>query len=113
VHNLAASLLRKSTESLFNELLEAWLDLRSHAAIPTLRSVCRTRVSRLQSRFCEDIRRTEIPRPNLILLDLMMSRMNGWEFLQGKSSDLLIAIHDRAARFRPARPEQCTSGQTC
>jgi hypothetical protein len=31
VHNLAASLLRKPTESLFNELLEAWLDLRSHS----------------------------------------------------------------------------------
>jgi CheY-like chemotaxis protein len=64
----------------------------SHAAIPTLRSVCRTRVSRLQSRFCEDIRKTEIPRPNWILLDLMMARVNGWEFLQRKSSDLLIAM---------------------
>lgn len=29
-------------------------------------------------------RLTKIPRPCLILLDLMMPRINGWEFLQRK-----------------------------
>ena len=32
-----------------------------------------------------------IPPPSLILLDLSMSRMNGWEFLQHKSADPAIA----------------------
>lgn len=34
---------------------------------------------------------TDIPRPRLILLDLMMPGMNGWEFLQRKSADPLTA----------------------
>ncbi|MBV8809525.1 MAG: response regulator [Acidobacteriaceae bacterium] len=36
-------------------------------------------------------RLTEVPRPSLILIDLMMPRMSGWEFLQRKSADPLIA----------------------
>jgi CheY-like chemotaxis protein len=36
-------------------------------------------------------RLTEVPRPCLILLDLMMPRMNGWEFLERKSADRTIA----------------------
>ncbi|HJU09951.1 MAG TPA: response regulator [Candidatus Binataceae bacterium] len=36
-------------------------------------------------------RLSEPPRPCLILLDLMMPQMNGWEFLQRKSADPLIA----------------------
>jgi CheY-like chemotaxis protein len=36
-------------------------------------------------------RLTEVPRPCLILLDLMMPRMDGREFLQRKSADPLIA----------------------
>ena len=33
----------------------------------------------------------EIPRPSLILLDLMMPRINGWEFLRRQSADPSIA----------------------
>lgn len=32
-----------------------------------------------------------IPPPSLILLDLSMARMNGWEFLQHKTADPTIA----------------------
>src|SRR5689334_23294406 len=36
-------------------------------------------------------RLTEVPRPCLIVLDLMMPRMDGWEFLRRKSVDPSIA----------------------
>jgi CheY-like chemotaxis protein len=36
-------------------------------------------------------RLSEVPRPCLILLDLMMPRMNGWEFLERKSADPSLA----------------------
>jgi CheY-like chemotaxis protein len=36
-------------------------------------------------------RLTEVPRPGLILLDLMMPRMNSWEFLRRQAADPTIA----------------------
>ena len=36
-------------------------------------------------------RLTEFPRPCVIVLDLMMPRMDGWEFLQRQSGDPSIA----------------------
>ena len=36
-------------------------------------------------------RLTEIPHPRLILLDLMMPRMDGWEFIRRQSADPSIA----------------------
>jgi CheY-like chemotaxis protein len=36
-------------------------------------------------------RLTEVPRPRMILLDLMMPRMDGWEFLRRQSADPSIA----------------------
>ena len=37
------------------------------------------------------VRLREVPRPRLILLDLMMPRMDGWEFLRRQSADPSIA----------------------
>jgi CheY-like chemotaxis protein len=36
-------------------------------------------------------RLTEVPRPRVILLDLTMPRMDGWEFLRRQSADPSIA----------------------
>jgi CheY-like chemotaxis protein len=36
-------------------------------------------------------RLTKVPRPRLILLDLMMPRLNGWAFLRRQSADPSIA----------------------
>ena len=47
-------------------------------------------------------RLTEIPSPCLIVLDLVMPRMNGWEFLQRKSADPSVANIPRSCYPVPA-----------
>jgi CheY-like chemotaxis protein len=51
-------------------------------------------------------RLTAVPRPCLILLDLMMPRMDGWEFLRLKSADPLIADMPTIVLSGSGRPAQ-------
>jgi CheY-like chemotaxis protein len=49
-------------------------------------------------------RLTQIPRPCLILLDLSMPRMDGWEFLRRQSADPSIASIPTIVLSASARP---------
>ncbi|MBV8357121.1 MAG: response regulator [Deltaproteobacteria bacterium] len=53
-------------------------------------------------------RLTEIPSPCLIVLDLVMPRMNGWEFLQRKSADPSIANIPTIVLSSSGRPAAAT-----
>jgi CheY-like chemotaxis protein len=55
-------------------------------------------------------RLADIPRPCLIVLDLMMPRMDGWEFIRRQSADPSIAsIPTIVLSARACRPEPSTS----